>query len=341
MAYAVESHSTTPGNAIREALSDAERLVVSVNAQNVEEFLVLLDHIDNSLEDLESQDVDLRSEQVRWEGLLRRLSSSPGPIASAAASAGGMKALREKHPPAESFWWHLDAEVTKRRWTSLRKVLQTAILIVVVVGGGIWAINRFFPADPDALLMVEAQSQLDQRILESDWEGALEVVDETRPLLPGQPELMIWEAVLAEQSGDQARADASLAEAQAEMQDDLEYLWVTTGNYRLMVDDLEGSEEAANSALEINPESAPAYFLLANIADTRGQRLAAIDLFEKVFELAEEDNPQLAVIAKVRMGQLMQQFDPFESAAPITTTNGVTSTVPSTVTFPATQADEP
>ncbi len=337
MAYAVESHSTTPANAIREALGSAERLVVSISTQNVEEFLVLLDHIEISLEDLEAQDIDLRSEQVRWEGLLRRLSSSPGPIASAAASAGGLKALREKHPPAESFWWYLDAEVTKRRWTSIRKVLQVLILIVVVVGGGIWAINRFFPADPEALLMVETQSQLDERILQGDWEGALDVVDETRLLMPDQPEMMIWEAVLAERSGDRARAEASLAEAQAEMQDDLEYMWVTTGNYRLMVDDLEGSEEAANEALEINSESAPAYFLLANVADTRGQRLAAIDLFEKVFELAEEDNPQLAVIAKVRMGQLMQQFDPFESSAPITTTNGTTSTV----TSPAVPADEP
>jgi tetratricopeptide (TPR) repeat protein len=337
MAYAVESHSETPANAIREALGNAERLVVSISAQNVEEFLVLLDQIEHSLEDLESQDVDLRSEQVRWEGLLRRLSSNPGPIASAAASAGGMKALRAKHPPAESFWWHLDAEVVKRRWTSIRKGVQALILIVVVVGGGVWAVNRFFPADPEALLMVEAQAQLDERILQSDWEGALGVVDETRPLLPGQPELMIWEAVLAEKSGDLARAEASLAEAEAAMENDLEYLWVTTGNYRLMVDNLEGSVEAADAALAINPDSAPAYFLLANVADTRGQRLNAIDLFEKVFELAEEDNPQLAVIAKVRMGQLMQQFDPFESSDPITTTGEITSTDIS----PLTPADEP
>jgi len=332
MAYAVESQSTTPANAIREALSTAERLVVSISAQNVEEFLVLLDEIEHSLEELELQDFDLRSEQVRWEGLLRRLSSNPGPVASAAASAGGMNVLRDKHLPAESFWWHLDAEVTKRRWTSIRKALQTLILVALVVGGGVWAINRFFPADPEALLMVEAQSQLDQHILQNDWEAALGVVDETRQLLPDQPEMMIWEAVLAEQSGDQARAEASLAEAQAEMADELEYMWTTTGNYRLMVGDLDGSEEAANTALEVNPESAPAFFLLANVADMRGERMDAIDLFEKVFELAEDDNPQLAVIAKVRMGQLMQQFDVFEPSPPITETTVLTAPVTSSIT---------
>lgn len=327
MAYAVESRSDNPASALREALSNAERLAVSVNSQNVEQFLVLLDTIEQSIDDLQVGDTDLRSEQVRWEGLLRRLSSQPGPIASAAASAGGMKALREKHPPAESFWWHLDAEVMKRRWHAFRRLALISIALVVVVGGGIWAVNRFFPADPDALLMIETQSQLDQRILESDWDGALDVIDATRVQLPDEPELMIWEAVLAEQAGDSERAEASLLEAQAEMSDELEYFWVTTGNYRMMVNNLTGSEEAAHAALEINPESASAVFLLANIADTRGQRLEAIELFEEVFALAEEDNPQLAVIAKVRMGQLMQQFDPFEGRTPITTTSTITSEV--------------
>ena len=116
-----------------------------------------------------------------------------------------------------------------------------------------------------------------------------------------------------------------MLEAQAEMSDDLEQFWVTTGNYRMMVNNLAGAEDAANAALEINPESASAVFLLANIADTRGERMAAIELFERVFALAEEDNPQLAVIAKVRMGQLMQQFDPFEGRAPITTTSTITT----------------
>ena len=70
--------------------------------------------------------------------------------------------------------------------------------------------------------------------------------------------------------------------------------------------DLEGAEAAADHALEISPSEAQAFFLLAGIAEARGDFLTAIDLFNKTFDLAEADNPQLAVIAKVRMGQLLQ-----------------------------------
>lgn len=315
MAYAVETRSDNPANALRDALGKAENLIVGINADNVEEFLVLLDHIDGALDELEAQEaLDLRPEEARWESLLRRLSSSPGSVASAAAKAGGYQKLREKHPPAESFWWHLDKEVTSRRWKLLRRTVTIVIFVVVIVGGGLWLIDTFFPPDPDTLLMVESQSQIDEHIFQEDWAGALEVVAESRDSLPTEPELMIWEAVLAERLGDTERAEKALAEAQAEMANEPEFFWITTGNYRLMSNDEEGAEAAAQAALEINPESAQAYFLLANVADNRGERMHAIDLFETVFMLAEEDSPQLAVIAKVRMGQLMQQFDPFETS---------------------------
>ena len=316
MAHAVDSRSENPANALRDALAEAETLVVAVNAENVESFLVLLDTIEQALDELSQQEaLDIRPEQGRWESLLRRIASSPGAIASAAARAGGYAALRAKHPPAESFWWYLDEEVNKRRWKLLRRTAITLVTIVVVVFGGVWLVDTLFPPDPDTLVMVESQAQIDERIFQQDWDGALEIVGETRQRLPTEPELMIWEAVLAEQAGDTVRAEAALTEAQAALADQPEMFWVTTGNYRIMVGDNEGAEAAANAALEINPESAMAVFILANAADNRGERIAAIDLFEEVFLLAEDDNPQLAVIAKVRMGQLMQQFDPFESTA--------------------------
>ena len=42
----------------------------------------------------------------------------------------------------------------------------------------------------------------------------------------------------------------------------------------------------------------------------------AIELFDQTYLLAEETEPPLAVIAKVRMGELLQQFDGFGSQTP-------------------------
>jgi hypothetical protein len=105
MAYSVESKANNPANKLREELDRAERLVVSLDATNVEAYLLLLDQIDQRITDLTANEGDLRPELGRWDGLTSRLYSQPGPLVSAAAQVGGLAALRKKHPPAESFWW--------------------------------------------------------------------------------------------------------------------------------------------------------------------------------------------------------------------------------------------
>ena len=49
------------------------------------------------------------------------------------------------------------------------------------------------------------------------------------------------------------------------------------------------------------------YFLLASVAEMKGDTVCAVDLFEETFQLAADGNPQLAVIARVRMGNLLQR----------------------------------
>src|SRR5690349_24216633 len=89
LAYKTEKRSLSPVDQLRDALDKAERRVVSPDAANIEEFLVALDQIEQQFTNLKANDADLRSEEGRWESLLARLSSKPGPIAAAAAQAGG------------------------------------------------------------------------------------------------------------------------------------------------------------------------------------------------------------------------------------------------------------
>ena len=307
MAYAVTSRANTAADALRDLLGRAERLVVNLTAQNVEEFLTLLDDIDAKFDDMNSAEdsMDLRPEQARWESILRRLSSRPTPLARAADAAGGLKTLRERHPPADSFWWHLDREVVRRRMAALRKFLVTVTAVLVIVVGGIWLVNRFFPPDADAVFLMNAQSDIDRAVMEGDYQAALQLATDARQTLPDSVELAILEAVLTERTGDVERANALIEKAKS-LLDDEESFWILTGNTRFQALDIAGAEVAARTALELNPESAQAHFLLGNIAEATGDRMAAIDMFERTSELAGEDNPQLSVIAKVRMGQLLQ-----------------------------------
>lgn len=313
MAHSVNTTTRSPLTQLREWIDKAERLVVQVNGTNVVELLTLLDAIEQQFETLETSGVDLRTEQTRWESLLSRINSQPDPIVHAGNVAGGMNKLRAAHPPAESFWWHLDSAITKRRINTIRRLSITAITLVVLLVGGYWAIDTFFPPNPEAVLMVETTNSIDQLVMEQRWEEALAVVKAARTQVPDQPELMIWEVVLNERIGDSEAAAAALAEAEAALASQPTQLWVSLGTNRMRVNDLEGAEAAAKQALATDPNDPQVYFLMGGIAEAQGNLSAAIENFETTFTLAEGTSPQLAVIARVRMGQLMQNPNSFTS----------------------------
>lgn len=313
MAYTVDSRANTAASAVRDALARAERLSVKPSGETVEELLLLLDTIDEMLETMgaaggQHSGLDLRPEETRWETLLRRINGEPGLIVRAAAQAGGLAQLRAKHPPAESFWWHLDAEWTRRRTRSARRFFLTTAAILLVVFGGYWLVNRLFPPEPEAVFLLEAQYDIDRAVMAGDYAAALDFAAAARSSVPHSVELAIWEAVLTERTGDLARSEELLAEAQT-LIDDEELFWILTGNTRFQAADLAGADRAAQRALELNPDSAQAFFLLGNLAESTGDRRLAIDLFTHTSELAEAEDPQLSVIAKVRLAQLLQAPD--------------------------------
>lgn len=315
MAHSVVTRTRNLATRLREMLDKAERLVVQLDGTNVGEFLQLLDAIERAMAELAEGGLDVRPEMTRWESLLNRINSQPTPIVRAASSAGGFRQLRAANPPAESFWWHLDTEVTRRRRKALTRFSMTLAAIIVVAVVALWALETFFPPDPVAVAMVETTSIIDRLTNEHDWEGALAVVQEARQRLPEQAELAVWEAVLHERLGDPVAAVAAMQEAKTMLAEMPAQFYIFLGNKRLMVDDLDGAQLAAEEGLEVSPDEPQLVFLLGGIAEARGEVSLAINYFQLTFELAQETNPQLAVIARVRMGQLLQSPDGFFSSS--------------------------
>lgn len=306
MAYTVETTTRTPITQLRESLDKGDRLVVQIDGNSIAEFLTLLDSIEQQIESLVESDVEIRPEQGRWDGLLQRINNQPDPIVRAANGAGGMEKLRQAHPPADSFWWHLDSEIARRRAKTIRRFITTAIATVIIIVGGYYAIDYFFPPDAEAVLMLETTNSIDRLVAEGRWQEALDLVKSVRAQSPTNPELMVWESVLSEQMGDYAVAEAAFSEALAALANNPIQAWIFLGNIRLRVGDLDGASAAAQEAQKLDPNEAQVTFLLGNVAESEGNLSEAITYFEQTFQLAEGSNPQLAVIARVRMGQLMQ-----------------------------------
>jgi cytochrome c-type biogenesis protein CcmH/NrfG len=112
---------------------------------------------------------------------------------------------------------------------------------------------------------------------------------------------------LSEQTGDSGQAQAALTRLEQVLAEQPADVWLSVGERRLAVGDLEGAEAAAHKAEALEPDNPQVYFLLANVAEYGGDYTAALDLFEQTYTLAEQSNPQLAAIARIRIGSLMQR----------------------------------
>lgn len=320
MAYNVESHANTVADALRQLLNDAERQIIKPTGETVEPLLILFDRIEQQVAQLAETGMDLRSEQTRWESLQSRLQAQPGVVARAANSVGGLAKLRAAHPPASGFWWRLDeVYATQVRRTIQRAVVTTVVILVVVVGG--WQlVNYFFPPDPTAVLLLQSGNQIDEFVSKGDLKSALAVVDQTLQKSPDAPEMLVWSIILSEKLDDQERSTRDLDRAKQLFSDRWPQFLTMLGNQRLQLGDLTGAEQNATEAQQLDDKDPQIYLLLASVAEAKGDAATAIDYFQKTYDLAA-DNPQLQVIARYRMGQLMQSAPmlPTSSAEPTAT----------------------
>ncbi len=320
MAHSVQDHRNSLANQLRNSLDEAEKAVLRLKAEEVEPFLLGLDELDCQFQTLESDGLDLRGERTRQGSLVSRMNRHPKLITAPASPMGGLAALRQKHPTATDEWWFLDVVEAERRGKLIRRIVTNlgvlaGVILLIYVG-----LTYIFPPDPNAVLSSNASGRLPELAAAGEWEEADKLIAETlAQMTADDPELLIWQSVVAGHFGRQEEADTAFAKAQASVPaEKLSGFWSTVGNVRMAAGDVAGAFAAAQEALAIDPNEAQAYFVLASLAEADGNVPEAIGYFEKAFELATDSNPQLAVIARVRMGMLMQSGPPM---VPMTTTN--------------------
>ena len=309
MAYSVREERQSLATSLREDIADAERVLVRLRRENVESFLQLLDRIEDSFTQLESSGLDLRPEQTRWGSLHSKLRREASRVTRVLDVAGGLERLRTENPPAQGLWWHLDEVVAADRRRFILRLGSTVGSVVVLLAT-VWALFTFvIPTDPDVIIKSEATTTLQQMAFEGRWEDALAVIEEAKAqLTQSDVELLIWEAVIRDKLGQSASAQDILAAAKALVPSNqqVDYWW-ELGFVLLDIGDLEEARAAGNEMLALDPSNPQGYFLLGTVAELEGDVSAALALFDETFQLALESNYQLAVIARVRMGALLQR----------------------------------
>lgn len=315
MAHTVESRISTPASELRELLDKVERQLPSLDAPTVVEFLPNLDRIDVLFTQLAGNNADVRSEVGRWDDLKRQIDRRAGRIVKLANEAGGYAILRQQNPPADGAWWQLDAMLAAQRRRQTRSLLVTLAVVALLLAGATWSYQAWLAPDAETILLVNSVSRAEQRAAELDWSGGLAAVEEALQTMPNNEELLVWAAVFSERLGDDAQAQVYGERARAQFGGDEVRYQLLLGSNRFQAGDLDGAAAAAEIAFGLAPEEPQVYFLLGNIAEARGDIRGAIDAFAKAGDLADTDNPQLAVVSKMRYGMLLQQLQVMPDSA--------------------------
>ena len=170
--------------------------------------------------------------------------------------------------------------------------------MVVVVGLIVYAVRTAPPtADVASILNLGVAGQLDE---------AYTLAQREAEAFPDDYEVHVWLAVLAEQRGEQTVADAAWQRATAALPAGQEFTY-TRGSVRMMVGDFTRASQDME-LLKADPVTLPeGLFLEAGIAEAQGRVTDAIRIFQAAADAAEAaDRQEMAVIARVRMGNLMQ-----------------------------------
>jgi tetratricopeptide (TPR) repeat protein len=308
-------------HALRDALEQAERQLVRLDRENIVAFLVGLDRIEVMLAGYGQDKSAVRAEEGRWESLQKRIAAKPGLVVTAAANAGGLSKLRSQHAPALGSWWHLDAAIARGRTQTLKRVGMAIgiVAVVALVWGGYTTV---LPATNPG---VDTTMTIEQLVTAQKWSDALAAVTQARQTRPDDPELLTWEAVLHEQLGSTTQAESTLAQAQQAFVGEAAAFWTLVGNQRQQAGNLLGAAAAGQEALALAPQDAQVTFLLGSVAEASGDMVQAAAYFSQTVALAEGTNPELGVITKMRMGNLMPSLEALPNPAPVET---ITQTTP-------------
>lgn len=309
MVRAIPQPKLTPADDLRDKLQRAELIVANLQGMGPQAatLLGLLDEAQDLLISLEAQGMDVRAERTRLITVQNQLRSRAALLNREMAAVGGFPALREKRsPPRDHWWWYLDELVAQRRRQLLRHgiIIGAVVLILLAVVGVVY--NRYLAPDPLTRQMMALFSEAEALLEQGDFPGALAKYQAVLDLAPTNTEALIWTGVLAQQLGQEERAEVAFAAARTEAGSELRFL-IGRGMAYVQLNQLDAAQTDTEAALALDPNSAEAHFLLGGVYELQGRSQEAIAELQRAADLARQSgNNPLYVLISTRLAMLLQ-----------------------------------
>ena len=276
------------------------------------EALFLLKQIDLASGRVNSVSVDKNvpsAELSQYEYLIRRIKKDANLIIKVAGGSKKYKQLRHDTQPDQTrWWWYLDDLLKNSSPKKIRRNIQVALIILVTIAVLAGLYEKFLAPDSQTRQGLRYQSEAENDLIAGDYPNALLQINRALTFLPENPDSLVMKAVLLEKLGQEDEAKG-VTEQVNKIINDPEQVDLLFAQMYMNANDPQNSRVVAERVLEINPDSAQAYYFIGLSYELQGDIVAAVKAYNQAVQLASnQGNSQLEATIRVKLGLISQQL---------------------------------
>lgn len=289
---------------LKKMIEEYKDYVLNINypEQEILKMLTLRDEIENLLLNLEKRRTDLEADKVRLEtfdAIIRKKMQLV--YRKLTASLNPLPYREERKIPRSHWWWYLDELLKEKRARAKKRWLVRGGIAAVVLLAAYIILTKVVPQPKQSVIYQEQANQLYQ---EGKLDEAIEIYRKAQDLEPDDSTIPLMLGMIYEDKGLLDRANDYFERARLLSSQKIDF-YNSRGMVYFQMGKLEKATLDVKEALEIDPNSAFPHFLLGNIYEMENKIAEAIAEYQIVSDLDQE--PQLTVLARFKMGMIMQR----------------------------------
>jgi tetratricopeptide (TPR) repeat protein len=296
---------------LREVLTIIEKRLAKlkeINAEEALEILTLFDQASERLATLETAGVGPSSEVSHLESLLMQFRKRSPLFLRRAGGPSAIRQARQDHSPDEDhWWWFIDETLARERKSTLIRGAAGFLVLVIVLAGVTFIYQRFLAPDPAFTASYGLYQDAEAALIQGDPELALANINEALTNTPNDPELYLMRGITYLALDDPEAAEENFEIARERFESE-EFFYIKRAGLYVILGRPDLAIEDADLAIERNPDMAYAYIYRGQAHETLGDLDRAIADYELANEIAERNNnPEIQVVARLHLAQIMQQ----------------------------------
>jgi len=274
------------------------------------QILAEMDEASYRLKNAATQEHPPKSEEAQFEYIGKSLQKYAKLFLRTIGGPAALNTLRtRRNPPAENWWWFIDQWLEEKRISSIRRLVITIGIVVVIFASLVFVYQRFLAPDKVTQQKYDSISNAQQDMATGDYADGLVQINLALASSPDDTDLLIYKGVLLMKLGQNDEANKAFAQAEKILNNHELFLTTRTLFY-LQAADPESAKVSAQELINYDPKSAEGYFYLAKSQELLGDQNTALDNYNTAFNLADaQGKSELAATIKISMAMMMQSMN--------------------------------